>query len=113
NIFYGLAVYAAHPDVAAVLQSQIPALYLAKTFLGSWQELLMGIAFLIATVTTFVPAFLAASRHLSALGDDGYMPKSLTRFSWVFTLIAIFFLAVSNENFLIDITDFMVLVSLG
>lgn len=113
NIFYGLAVYAAHPNITAVLQSQIPALYLAETFLGPWQELVMGIAFLIATVTTFVPAFLAASRHLAALGDDGYMPKSLTRFSWIFTLVAIFLLAISNQNFLIDITDFMVLVSLG
>jgi amino acid transporter len=113
NIFYGLAVYAAHPSTAAVLQSEIPALYLAKTFLGTPQELLMGVAFMIATVTTFVPAFLAASRHLAALGEDGYMPRSLTRFSWIFTLVAIFLLAVGNQNFLVDITDFMVLVSLG
>jgi amino acid transporter len=113
NIFYGLAVFAAHPNSSAVLQSQIPALYIAKTFLGTPQELLMAIAFLIATVTTFVPAFLAASRHLAALGEDGYMPRSITRFSWVFTLVAIFLLAVGNQNFLVDITDFMVLVSLG
>ena len=113
NILYGLAVYAAHPNSTAVLGSEIPALYLAKTFLGTPQELLMAIAFLIATVTTFVPAFLAASRHLAALGEDGYMPRSITRFSWVFTLVAIFLLAVGNQSFLVDITDFMVLVSLG
>jgi amino acid transporter len=113
NIFYGLAVFAAHPDPAALLQAQIPALYLATTFLGPGQELLIAIAFLVATVTTFVPAFLAATRHLSALGDDGYLPQSLARLSWIFTLISIFLLAVGNQNFLVDITDFMVLVSLG
>ncbi|MGA2198970.1 MAG: hypothetical protein ABSG45_03435 [Nitrososphaerales archaeon] len=113
NIFYGLAVFAAHPDPAALLQAQIPALYLATTFLGPGQELLIAIAFLVATVTTFVPAFLAATRHLSALGDDGYIPQSLARLSWIFTLISIFLLAVGNQNFLVDITDFMVLVSLG
>lgn len=113
NILYGLAVFAAHPDPAAVLQAQIPALYLASTFLGSFQELLVAVAFLIASVTTFVPAFLAATRHLRSLGEDGYMPQSLASLSWLFTLVSIFLLAVSNENFLVDITDFMVLVSLG
>jgi amino acid transporter len=113
NIFYGLAVFAAHPNPAAVLQAQIPALYLASTFLGPGQELLIGVAFLIATVTTFVPAFLAATRHLTALGEDGYMPRSLASLSWLFTLVSIFLLAVSNENFLVEITDFMVLASLG
>jgi amino acid transporter len=73
----------------------------------------MAIAFLIATVTTFVPAFLAATRHLSALGEDGYMPRSLARLSWLFTLVSIFLLAVGPQNFLVDITDFMVLISLG
>jgi amino acid transporter len=113
NIFYGLAVYAAHPDPGAVLQAQIPALYLASTFLGPFQELLIGIAFLIATVTTFVPAFLAATRHLRSLGEDGYMPRSLASLSWLFTLVSIFLLAVGNQDFLVEITDFMVLVSLG
>lgn len=113
NIFYGLAVYAAHPSPEAVAQAQIPAMYLASTFLGSEQELLIGIAFLIATVTTFVPAFLAATRHLRSLGEDGYMPRSLASLSWVFTLVSIFLLAVSNQTFLVEITDFMVLMSLG
>jgi len=113
NIFYGLAVYAAHPDPVAVLQAQIPALYLASTFLGRFQELLIGIAFLIASVTTFVPAFLAATRHLRSLGEDGYMPRSLASLSWLFTLVSIFLLALGNQGFLVEITDFMVLVSLG
>jgi len=113
NIFYGLAVFAAHPSPPAVLQAQIPALYIASTFLGPGQELLVGIAFLIASVTTFVPAFLAATRHLAALGEDGYMPRSLANLSWLFTLVSIFLLAVGNENFLVEITDFMVLASLG
>ncbi len=113
NILYGVAVFAIHPSASAVDSAQIPALYLADAYLGHFQELLMGICFLIASVTTFVPAFLAATRHLRALGEDGYMPTSLANLSWLFTLVSIFLLAVSNENFLVDITDFMVLVSLG
>ena len=110
NIFYGLAVYASHTSLQA---SAIPALFLAGHLLGPGQELLVAIAFLIATVTTFVPAFLAAARHLGSLGEDGYMPTSLANLSWVFTLVAILLLAVGNQDFLVNITDFMVLISLG
>ena len=110
NIFYGLAVYASHTPLQA---SAIPALFLAGHLLGPGQELLVAVAFLIATVTTFVPAFLAAARHLGSLGEDGYMPTSLANLSWVFTLVAILLLAVGNQDFLVNITDFMVLISLG
>jgi hypothetical protein len=113
NILYALAVFAAHPNPEAVQAAQIPALYLAKLYFGPGQELLIAVAFLIATVTTFVPAFLAATRHFSALSDDGYVPHSLKNASWVFTVIAILFLAVGNQSFLVEITDFMVLISLG
>lgn len=113
NIAYGLAVYAAHPANQAVQSAAIPALYLASNFLGPGQELLVAVAFLLATITTFVPAFLAAARHLGALGEDGYMPRSLANLSWVFTLVAIFLLAIGNQDFLVNITDFMVLISLG
>ncbi|HEV2138006.1 MAG TPA: hypothetical protein VGR53_04130 [Nitrososphaerales archaeon] len=110
NILYGLAVFASH---ASLQGSTIPALFLAGNLLGPSQELLVAVAFLIATVTTFVPAFLAASRHLGSLGEDGYMPSSLANLSWVFTLVAILLLAVGNQDFLVNITDFMVLISLG
>ena len=113
NILYGLAVFASHPAASGLQGSAIPALYLAQTILGPGQELLVAIAFLIATATTFVPAFLAASRHLGALGEDGYMPRSLANLSWVFTLVAILLLAIGNQQFLVNVTDFMVLVSLG
>ncbi len=115
NIFYGLAVYSAHSlsGASGLQTSAIPALYLAGNLLGPGQELLVAAAFLIATVTTFVPAFLAASRHLNALGEDGYMPRSLANLSWAFTLVAIFLLAIGNQDFLVNITDFMVLISLG
>ena len=115
NIFYGLAVYSAHtlPGAAGLQTSAIPALYLAGNLLGPGQELLVAVAFLIATVTTFVPAFLAAARHLAALGEDGYMPRSLANLSWAFTLVAILLLAIGNQDFLVNITDFMVLISLG
>ena len=115
NIFYGLAVYSAHslPGASGLQTSAIPALYLAGNLLGPGQELLVAVAFLIATVTTFVPAFLAAARHLTALGEDGYMPKSLANLSWAFTLVAVLLLAIGNQDFLVNITDFMVLISLG
>ncbi|MDG6900814.1 MAG: APC family permease [Nitrososphaerota archaeon] len=114
NIFYGLAVYASVNAGGSLPQgTAIPALYLAGKLLGPTQELLIAVAFLIATITTFVPAFLAAARHLSALGEDGYMPKSLANLSWVFTLVAILLLAIGPQDFLVNITDFMVLISLG
>lgn len=118
NIFYGLAVYSSG-QVASGLENScatsscIPALYLAQHVLGGGQELLIAAAFLIATVTTFVPAFLAAARHLGALGEDGYMPDSLARLSWLFTLVAVLLLAVGDQNFLVAVTDVMVLISLG
>jgi len=115
NIFYGLAVYSSHglPGATGLQTAAIPALYLAGNLLGPGQELLVAVAFLIATVTTFVPAFLAAARHLTALGEDGYMPKSLANLSWAFTLVAVLLLAIGNQDFLVNITDFMVLISLG
>jgi amino acid transporter len=118
NIFYGLAVYSGG-HAAPSLQSNcstsscIPALYLAQNVLGGGQEVLIAGAFLIASVTTFVPAFLAAARHLGALGEDGYMPGSLASLSWMFTLVAVLLLAIGDQNFLVEITDVMVLVSLG
>jgi amino acid transporter len=113
NILYGLAVFSLHPDYNTLVASQIPALYISNVFLGPTQELLTALAFLIATITTFVPSFLAASRHLAALGEDGFLPQSLSRLSYGFTLAAILILALGDENFLISITDFLVLISLG
>lgn len=113
NILYGLAVYSLHPTYSVIASASIPALYIANSFLSPGQELLTAIAFLLATITTFVPSFLAASRHLEALSEDGFVPASLAKFSFVFTLGAILILALGNQNFLIEITDFLVLVSLG
>ena len=113
NILYALAVFAAHPSPSALSASQIPALYMAESVLGRPNEVLMAIAFMIATFTTFVPAFLAATRHIGSLGEDGFLPKSVARGSWLFVLAAIVFLAALGQEFLVSITDFMVLVSLG
>ena len=79
NIFYALAVFAVHPSAASLSASQIPALFVAESFLGRPHEVLIALAFMIATFTTFVPAFLAAA----------------------------------GQAFLVSITDYMVLVSLG
>ena len=113
NILYGLSVFATHPNALSLSKSEIPALYISNLFLGPDEQLLTGIVFLIATITTFVPAFLAASRHLGALVEDGFLPKSFSKFSYGFTLVAILILALGNENFLISIIDFLVLLSLG
>ncbi len=113
NILYGVAVFSLHPNFTALNESSIPALYVTKLAIGPWQELITAAVFLIATITTFVPAFLAASRHLEALANDGFIPHSLSKLSYGFTLGAILILALGNENFLIDITDFLVLISLG
>ncbi len=113
NIFYALAVFAAHPSAAGLSASQIPALYVAESFLGRPQEMLTAVAFLMATFTTFVPAFLAATRHIGSLGEDGFLPRSVARLAWVFVLVSIAFLAAAGQDFLVSITDYMVLVSLG
>ncbi|MDG6998865.1 MAG: hypothetical protein JRN15_07100 [Nitrososphaerota archaeon] len=73
----------------------------------------MSVAFLLAMFTTFVPSFLAATRHISSLAEDGFMPQALSKASWVFVLVSIGILSVAGQNFLITITDFMALVSLG
>ncbi len=113
NIFYALAVFAANPSAPGLTASQIPALYVARSVLGGPQEALMGLAFMLATFTTFVPAFLAATRHIRSLGEDGFLPRAVARGSWLLVLAAIAFLVAAGRDFLVNITDYMVLVSLG
>ncbi len=113
NLFYALAVYAANPSRAGLAAAEIPALYVAESVLGRPQEVLTAIAFLLATFTTFVPAFLAATRHIGSLGEDGFVPRSVARASWLLVLASIVFLAAAGQDFLVSITDYMVLVSLG
>ncbi|MHB8565546.1 MAG: amino acid permease [Nitrososphaerales archaeon] len=113
NILYALAVFASHPALAELQKSSIPALYISKIFLGVNQETIMAVAFLIATFTTFVPSFMAATRHLSALGEDGFLPRSVAKNSWLFILVSIMLLAIAGQDFLVNVTDFMVLISLG
>ncbi len=113
NIFYAVAVYVAAPSLAAMSSAQIPAIYVSETILGESQGALTALAFLLATFTTFVPAFLAATRHIGSLGEDGFLPRSVARGSWLFVLAAIALLAAAGQDFLVSITDYMVLVSLG
>ncbi len=113
NILYALAVYAARPTLAAVSSAQIPALYVAANVLGGPQEGLMALAFLLATFTTFVPAFLAATRHIGSLSEDGFLPHAVARGGWILVLLSIVVLAAAGQAFLVSITDYMVLVSLG
>jgi hypothetical protein len=113
NIAYSVSVLYLHPSASDINSSSIPAFYIADLTGGHLWTFLMIIAFIIATLTTFVPSFMAASRHLRSLGEDRIFPFSITRFSWVFTLIFIVLLSAAGEELLLSITDFMVLMSLG
>ncbi|SIM70164.1 APC family permease [Cuniculiplasma divulgatum] len=113
NIIYSIAVLLTQSRGTGIEKSSIPAFLIAQMTGGESWFLLMIIAFIIATLTTFVPAFLAASRHLKSLGEDRIFPYSLTKYSWLFTLVFIILLVASGESFLLSITDFMVLISLG
>ena len=113
NIIYSIAVLLTQSRGTGIEKSSIPAFLIAQMTGGESWFVLMIIAFIIATLTTFVPAFLAASRHLKSLGEDRIFPYSLTKYSWLFTLVFIILLVASGESFLLSITDFMVLISLG
>ncbi len=113
EIFYAIAVLSAHPSQALVDEAAIPAVTISRIFLGSTGALTMSIAFLISTVGTFVTAFVASSRHLRSLGEDGFLPQSISSSSWVFSIIFIGILALAGENFLVSIVDFMALISLS
>lgn len=112
-ILLAFAIFSLHANSSAVNGSNIPMIYIAGQYLGILGETLTAVIFLIATITTFVPAFLAASRHLRTLGEDGFFPKSVSSVSWIFTLVLIVILSLSNGSFLVNITDFMVLSSLA
>lgn len=112
-ILVSISYYSLHPDLAAMEKSTIPAIYIVKEYIGRNFELLTLTAFLIADVTTFVPAFIAASRHLRSLSSDGFFPSSVKSYSWLFTVIVIFVLSFTSSSFLVEITDFMVLAAIG
>jgi len=113
NILFAVAVFAVKPSSAIIDTKSIPAIYIAKEFTGVYWAVIMAVIFLIASVTTFVPAFFSASRHLGALGEDGFLPKAITSLSWVITLLLIAILYTVNSGFLVSITDFMILISLA
>jgi hypothetical protein len=56
---------------------------------------------------------MAATRHLTSFSEDGFLPPSISKVAWLFVLVSIALLAVAGEDFLVSITDFMVLISLG
>ena len=112
NILFALAIMSLHLNPSEISKSAIPAIYIAQVFTGKYWELLIGIVFLVASITTFVPAFLAASRHLGALSEDGFFPRAVSSASWLITLVLIVALYSLNANFLVSITDFMILISL-
>ncbi|PYB68773.1 APC family permease [Thermoplasma sp. Kam2015] len=113
QVLYALAVFSVHAQYSAVETAVIPAIYIASVFQNNLWALAMAVSFLLATVTTFVPAFMAASRHLRSLAEDGIFPQSFSTLSWVFTFVLIIFMSLGGTAFLVNITDFMVLISLS
>lgn len=112
-VLVSLSYYSLHPNLSALEESTIPAIYIVREYIGRNFELLTLSAFLIADVTTFVPAFIAASRHLRSLSMDGYFPSSIKSYTWLFTVIVIIVLSFTSSSFLVEITDFMVLAAIG
>jgi len=112
-LFDALTVFTLHVPYSVISRVSIPALYLVGHYVGKSYEIPILIAFLLATVTTFVPALIAGSRHLRTLSEDGFFPMSLRNLSWVFTLALIVVLALAGASFLVNITDFMVLIAMG
>ncbi|RLF10322.1 MAG: hypothetical protein DRJ62_05275 [Thermoprotei archaeon] len=104
--------YALAVSGTSSVESGIPGLDVALT-LGSKEYVFLIIAFFIASLTTLVPSYMAASRHLIMLGEDGYFPKQLSRYAYLFTFLIMAVLTMAKEEFLIKITDFSVLISLG
>ena len=113
NIVYALAVYVAAPDLSAVSATPVPGVQIALIMLGPWAALFMGFGFIIASLTTFVPTFLASSRFLRALSSDGFFPRSVGNSAWLFSLAFIVVLSLFNADFLVRITDFGILVAMA
>ena len=59
--------------------SSTPLSYVASRFLGSWGAPLLGLAGMIATVTSLNTALLSSARVVLALSRDGYLPPFLSR----------------------------------
>ena len=112
-LFNSLTIYSVHPNLSALSASTIPAFYVVSASLGPRFQVVTIAAFLLSTITTFVPAFIAASRHLMSLAEEGFFPRAVKNSSWVFTVVLILILSLIQPDFLVNITDFMVLIALG
>lgn len=112
NILFALSVFYLSP-AGNTAQQTIPALYLAGEFGGAAWEGVLSLAFLIASVTTLVPAYIAASRHISSMSRDGFLPMRVSRTSYLIVIVLIFVLYFQPASFLIGITDFMILTGLA
>lgn len=113
NIIVAMGVFSLHLKAAVVDAYSIPVIMIARGFLGVGWELFVSAAFMIATITTFIPAFLSSSRHLGELSRDGFFPQSFSDYSWIFVVAFVIVLSVTGPDFLANITDFTVLISLG
>ncbi len=107
-VFYSIAVSGLN-----IGEERIPMISVAMNLLGTREAGLLSVAFMSAILTTFVPAYIAASKHLEMLIADAKLPRKISGFSWLFTFIAALILATSDADFLIKTTDFAVLISMA
>ncbi len=93
------------------LAGEIPPLELSQR-LGGVPVALNSAIFMLAAVTTLTPSYLAASRHLAELANDEIVPKKISEYSWLFTLITLFSMSLLGAELLVEVADAGILFSL-
>ena len=93
------------------ISGDIPPLEIAGE-MGGTPLAVNSALFMLASLTTLVPAYLAASRHLSELAEDGLIPRKAAPYSWLFTLLTVVAMVALGHELLIEITDVCILISL-
>jgi len=93
------------------LIGEIPPLELAQR-LGGVSIALNSAIFMLAAVTTLTPSYLAASRHLAELANDEIVPKMISGYSWLFTLITLLSMSLLGAEMLVEVADAGILFSL-
>ncbi len=93
------------------LAGEIPPLEVAQR-LGNVPVALNSAIFMLAAVTTLTPSYLAASRHLAELANDEIVPKKISQYSWLFTLLTLFLMSLLSSEMLVEVADAGILFSL-
>ena len=93
------------------LFGDIPPLEVAQK-VGGIPVILNSAIFMLAALTTLTPSYLAASRHLAELANDGIVPRKIAEYSWLFTLLTICSMLLLSSEMLVEVADAGILFSL-